>query len=255
LVVIAIIAILAAILFPVFGRARENARRSSCQSNLKQIGLGIAQYTQDYDERVPSAGAQNCGAADPLVWRGKIYPYVKNRQVFQCPSATNTPFTDRRAPQSGCSANEIAANGVDTPQSYNVNGEWNGINPITTPTSSPFYYLGSSAMPPFGGFGTTPGSIVAYHISNFEAAAETIMVADSVSQQPDFTWTVSYDRGGVWSAHLGTANFLFADGHVKTLKPTATVTPKNMWTRMDDGALATTENAYISLQNSEANYQ
>ncbi|RYG53119.1 DUF1559 domain-containing protein, partial [bacterium] len=52
LVVIAIIAILAAILFPVFGRARENARRSSCQSNLKQIGLGIMQYTQDYDERI-----------------------------------------------------------------------------------------------------------------------------------------------------------------------------------------------------------
>jgi prepilin-type N-terminal cleavage/methylation domain-containing protein len=62
LVVIAIIAILAAILFPVFGRARENARRSSCQSNLKQLGLGIMQYTQDYDENFspgigPSAGS------------------------------------------------------------------------------------------------------------------------------------------------------------------------------------------------------
>ena len=51
LVVIAIIAILAAILFPVFGRARENARRTSCMSNLKQIGLGTMQYTQDFDER------------------------------------------------------------------------------------------------------------------------------------------------------------------------------------------------------------
>src|SRR5687767_6194063 len=53
LVVIAIIAILAAILFPVFARARENARRASCQSNLKQVGLGFVQYTQDYDERYP----------------------------------------------------------------------------------------------------------------------------------------------------------------------------------------------------------
>ena len=51
LVVIAIIAILAAILFPVFARARENARRASCQSNLKQLGLAIMQYVQDYDER------------------------------------------------------------------------------------------------------------------------------------------------------------------------------------------------------------
>jgi prepilin-type N-terminal cleavage/methylation domain-containing protein len=55
LVVIAIIAILAAILFPVFARARENARRASCQSNLKQIGLAVYQYTQDYDEKCPSA--------------------------------------------------------------------------------------------------------------------------------------------------------------------------------------------------------
>src|ERR1051325_7590284 len=55
LVVIAIIAILAAILFPVFGRARENARRSSCQSNLKQIGLGLLQYEQDFDESLPGS--------------------------------------------------------------------------------------------------------------------------------------------------------------------------------------------------------
>src|SRR6185436_12145569 len=61
LVVIAIIAILAAILFPVFGRARENARRSSCQSNLKQIGLGVAQYLQDYDERLPSGYVDTSG--------------------------------------------------------------------------------------------------------------------------------------------------------------------------------------------------
>src|SRR6476619_195488 len=53
LVVIAIIALLAAILFPVFGRARENARRSSCQSNLKQLGLGVLHYVQDFDETMP----------------------------------------------------------------------------------------------------------------------------------------------------------------------------------------------------------
>ena len=56
LVVIAIIALLAAILFPVFARARENARRSSCGSNMKQMGLAVQQYSQDYDERFPRAG-------------------------------------------------------------------------------------------------------------------------------------------------------------------------------------------------------
>ena len=98
LVVIAIIAILASILFPVFARARENARRSSCQSNLKQIGLGFAQYTQDYDERYPHSG-ENASPAlggwvpgssalpiDPS--KGGLYPYLKSVQIFICPSDT-----------------------------------------------------------------------------------------------------------------------------------------------------------------------
>ena len=91
LVVIAIIAILAAILFPAFARARENARRASCQSNLKQIGLGIMQYTQDYDERYPPATV-----TDPNVvgWAGAIQPYVKSEQIFQCPSSTTDATSD-----------------------------------------------------------------------------------------------------------------------------------------------------------------
>src|SRR5689334_7244040 len=55
LVVIGIIAILAAILFPVFAQAREKARNSSCISNLKQIGVACNMYAQDYDERLPTA--------------------------------------------------------------------------------------------------------------------------------------------------------------------------------------------------------
>src|SRR4028119_299121 len=77
LVVIGIIAILAAILFPVFARARENARRSSCQSNLKQIGLGMLQYAQDYDEKfMPFRDPNN--ANSPFVWPNIIQPYTKS---------------------------------------------------------------------------------------------------------------------------------------------------------------------------------
>jgi prepilin-type N-terminal cleavage/methylation domain-containing protein/prepilin-type processing-associated H-X9-DG protein len=83
LVVIAIIAILASILFPVFGRARENARRSSCQSNLKQIGLVVAQYTQDYDERfMPLSNA-------PMRLPFRLAPYMKSAQLWKCPSSTS----------------------------------------------------------------------------------------------------------------------------------------------------------------------
>ena len=86
LVVIAIIAILAAILFPVFARAREKARESSCLSNIKQIGLGMLMYAQDYDERYARRCTGLYGEYPEICWMHRVYPYVKNVQIFQCPS-------------------------------------------------------------------------------------------------------------------------------------------------------------------------
>jgi len=111
LVVIVIISILSVILFPVFARARENARRSACMSNMKQIGLGLMQYLQDYDERYPPStqcDITGCGSyatdTDPSkpsgvfmtasyvgtnhyrTWMDSIFPYVKSTQIFVCPS-------------------------------------------------------------------------------------------------------------------------------------------------------------------------
>ena len=97
LVVIAIIAILAAILFPVFARAREKARQSSCLSNVKQIGLGVLMYTQDYDERFPAkwwwyvhrpAGYDL--STNYLTWAECVAPYINNDQIFQCPTYQQT---------------------------------------------------------------------------------------------------------------------------------------------------------------------
>ena len=90
LVVIAIIAILAAILFPVFQKVRENARRASCQSNLKQIGLAFTQYTQDADEKFPCSGAGNGSTPsnDYEGWASAIYPFVKSVGVYKCPDET-----------------------------------------------------------------------------------------------------------------------------------------------------------------------
>ncbi|MBU1749740.1 MAG: DUF1559 domain-containing protein [Chloroflexi bacterium] len=87
LVVIAIIAILAAILFPVFAKAREKARQASCQSNCKQIALAAIQYAADYDGRGPNLGWCNLGFT--FRWTDMLFPYVKNVQVFLCPSATS----------------------------------------------------------------------------------------------------------------------------------------------------------------------
>ena len=100
LVVIAIIAILAAILFPVFARAREKARQTSCLSNEKQISLGIMMYAQDYDETLPGS------IIPPARWYGAIVPYVKNAQIFICPSAP-----DRDSAYGGYGYNDYGTTG------------------------------------------------------------------------------------------------------------------------------------------------
>jgi prepilin-type N-terminal cleavage/methylation domain-containing protein/prepilin-type processing-associated H-X9-DG protein len=85
LVVIAIIAILAAILFPVFAKAREKAREAACLSNMKQLGLALLMYAQDYDEWFPVPDSSYAGAGH-LSWALKLQPYVKNIRIFACPS-------------------------------------------------------------------------------------------------------------------------------------------------------------------------
>jgi type II secretory pathway pseudopilin PulG len=86
LVVIAIIAILASILFPVFESARENARKTACLSNLKQMGIGVLQYEQDFDEYLPLATFYNNGQ-EQYVWMDAIYPYIKNTQILPVPAS------------------------------------------------------------------------------------------------------------------------------------------------------------------------
>lgn len=200
LVVIAIIAILAAILFPVFARARENARRSSCQSNLKQIGLGIMQYTQDYDEAYPwlrNTGVSN--SYDPRNWAQQIYPYIKSAEVFRCPSFTG--------------ANE-----------QNMSYQNAGVTPTLKASYSMNYHLGEwrpSARP------------YALNVQVIEPARK-IIVGESNSRLDCGMAYRSWGPGGEFAArsfsgHLTTWNCAFADGHVKAYKPLATFTPYNMW--------------------------
>jgi prepilin-type N-terminal cleavage/methylation domain-containing protein/prepilin-type processing-associated H-X9-DG protein len=195
LVVIAIIAILASILFPVFGRARENARRSSCQSNLKQIGLGIMQYTQDYDEKYMFDRWFNTGNPERYMnWAQAVQPYVKSRQLFACPSNTDNEKV------MGWSDPPPA---IQMPASYGLNHEigrdyWNG--------------------------GVGMSQAVMQEVSRKILVGERLF--GTAPQEPGIMWD-DWD-GNQWvndtfAGHLGTANYLFADGHVKSMRPLQTV--------------------------------
>src|SRR2546428_835612 len=105
LVVIAIIAILAAILFPVFAQAREKARMTACLSNMKQVGLGLQMYSQDYDEVLPPANdsVENFTLPTARVnFLGALIPYIKSKPIFNCPSVppTATPALSPNAENS-----------------------------------------------------------------------------------------------------------------------------------------------------------
>ena len=216
LVVIAIIAILAAILFPVFARARENARRSSCQSNLKQIGLGLIQYAQDYDERnVPLfSGLQGTVSANGAIpWPQVIQPYLKSTQIFQCPSDTNNAGFNGNG-NSGWSSGMTASGLTNFHSSYMYNNNIGNLSGgLTTPLAASLASIESpaSTLAVFDG-GTDPSSS-----GNpkdwtqktggpfMSDAAHTLNLA---SGQPSF--------GAPHARHLETSNFLYADGHVKS---------------------------------------
>jgi prepilin-type N-terminal cleavage/methylation domain-containing protein len=110
LVVIAIIAILAAILFPVFATARENARKITCVSNLKQLGTSVLMYAQDYDDYLPNNFA---GKKDTLLWQdlsgsGLMDPYLKNKQIWFCPSDKPHTYKNQTYDYSYCLYNNTA---------------------------------------------------------------------------------------------------------------------------------------------------
>jgi len=211
LVVIAIIALLAAILFPVFARARENARKSSCLNNLKQIGIGLAQYTQDYDELFirswyasdASSGNSTLPGSTPDRWKwmDAIYPYIKSEQVFNCPSHSTTErYRFRDTNKYG---------------SYSIN--------------TAYYSGGDSYKSPAGEWGTA--------ISEVEAVSTTVWVLDGDANRFEFAWDLpaqnpSYkitvtppgitcnagNCGGAGRArHLDTIGVAYVDGHVKAM--------------------------------------
>jgi prepilin-type N-terminal cleavage/methylation domain-containing protein/prepilin-type processing-associated H-X9-DG protein len=205
LVVISIIAILAAILFPVFAQAREKARQTSCLSNLRQIGLATALYTADYEGTYPIVQYAVPGGR---VWwavfkgddntidktRGAIYPYLKSGEIQRCPSYVGKS---------------------------NLGGAGYGYN---------YVYLGSN-----GGYGGPP----TYDLlmppaseAQIERPAEMIAYADAMTSwpPPGKNETLSIEKPSNWYGypsmdfrHTGFANLAFADGHVKPIKEEAFV--------------------------------
>ncbi|RYX80375.1 DUF1559 domain-containing protein [bacterium] len=208
LIVIAIIGLLAAILFPVFARARESARRASCQSNLKQIGIALLQYTQDYDETFPCfyALAYSAGITHNT-WRA-LQPYSKSQQIFYCPSTTT--YTN-------CYQDtECTDTGKEITYGFNAGPVWQQESGSVL---GGLYREVDYQSQDGAQFITIKGT----HQAHIASPSTMFMASDAYD-----TWVNSMDLTSAWQDDIPTTNsawrhgnlrsVLFADGHVKSLQ-------------------------------------
>ena len=234
LVVIAIIAILAAILFPVFQKVRENARRASCQSNLKQIGLAMVQYTQDADEMYP--GSYKNSPAGRVKWTELIYPFTKAYGIYTCPDRTTHENIDGPGPGGimTAAANPDTFKGTD--YSYNC---VQGPNSVGVPAPGNDDSLGAPLA-----LVTEPSQTILITEGNPDNGGQDNTYDSAFTDiGPGNCCTVYYagsTGGGGWGGnanpnapsgsknfdhrHTGGSNILWYDGHVKWARTSADYT-------------------------------
>ncbi|HEY0072882.1 MAG TPA: prepilin-type N-terminal cleavage/methylation domain-containing protein, partial [Abditibacteriaceae bacterium] len=217
LVVIAILSLLAAILFPVFGQARERARQSSCLSNLNQMGRAFTMYLQDYDEQTPAnwvqTGSKSPSLSSDQAWPLMIYPYVKNREVFDCPSSPDYVTTSSTGGfpfgLASWDASTTPVEGWRGKSSYdgkylfNYDGLTYGINNNIADLQKPaetFAFLDGGDM------------ICCAGTNNYDNLLEEL----DINLKGTNAWS-NYNKENAFR-HLGRANVAFADGHAKNVK-------------------------------------
>jgi prepilin-type N-terminal cleavage/methylation domain-containing protein/prepilin-type processing-associated H-X9-DG protein len=221
LVVIAIIAILAAILFPVFAQAREAARKASCQSNLKQIATGTLMYLQDYDETFVASGQRGDATVTNAPWpncdgwpcnrpdgqdssAARLIPYIKNYDVFKCPSAGNS----QRNPWPG-----------------QTNSTWNSFSaPATQRAMS--YWVDSDMTGTVNGTGNNAPVSIAAVDKPAERAMWTetgrLRKAADIARRDEGNRRRATRHTDWYAPHQDGVNIAFADGHVKYYTDAAT---------------------------------
>ena len=220
LVVIAIIAILAAILFPVFAQAKEAAKKTSCLSNTKQIGLGITMYGNDYDDTGPT-GVDDWAWGDG--WAGQVYPYIKNVGVFRCPDDNTSSIVSYAINSNFLYPMDEVFDGAHPPVSV-TNGTL--VAPATTiltaEVANNYYASIGWYTGPLVAAGVdygSPGGDGVYSVGICTPNEWTCQYATGLTVNSDPAVDSQYFTTPPTGRHTNGANYSFADGHSKFVLP------------------------------------
>lgn len=272
LVVIAIIAILAAILFPVFAQAKEAAKKTSCLSNMKQIGLGTIMYSADFDD-INSPSEYGAGGIVPhITWTTLTQPYIKNGDVgidsfgnqvttgksgiFACPSAPKKDTTNWQV--EGYTYGVHHAIFVDN---YGAGESWFPADQLSSPMSTtsldapadkvmmmekganhsnwnyPWFHDWQGMW--VGSITTTPGDESAIYRDGVDVYEGGPMY------DPRFDTDCGSTTDGNWECaaharyrHTRGANMAFMDGHARNIRKGAIQWYKNLYVRRSGGTWA-----------------
>ncbi len=214
LVVIAIIAILAAILFPVFQKVRENARRASCQSNLKQIGLAFTQYTQDSDEILPCGVQQNNGPGGNggFGWASQLYPFIRSTKVFTCPDDPTVTPTGYPATAVSYAYNQQ----LDSDLNGGNNPGITSLSKLNAPSNIVCLFEVQGVVVNYFGAPDFAEAQSAAQIGypSFNLGGNSVYATGSMATP----FTAHSPAWYIPGVHTGGSNFLACDGHVKWLR-------------------------------------
>jgi prepilin-type N-terminal cleavage/methylation domain-containing protein len=209
LVVIAIIAILAAILFPVFAQAKAAAKKVACLSGQKQIGTGVHLYAADYDDMMVTGTQQQGTGFSFAYFEGLLNPYIKNVDIWKCPSAAHTTTQRRSIGMTNKSAVDIGSFWPKN-QAYSM-----------TNIEFPSEFIVMSEVQPSPFDLTVTGILRSVSVgSAFQACRNVVLDIQKVAQ---INLTQPYSR------HFGSGNYAMADSSAKNRRPISTLLPYNLW--------------------------
>ena len=228
--VISILALLAAVLFPVFATAQEKTKQATCASNLQQLGSAFAQYQHDYDGSMPTNLFPSGTSASTWAvgWANELYPYVKSSAVFACPEDAYIPASPYNQVSYAMNTNVMQA--VTIPPAFTSVNPYAKLSNLTSPALTVLLFevgrvnnvVLTDSTPAAGTADSPTGVADSFFMNGYDLSCsdnQALYATGQISPVSGHLLQTISTSDGIGARHAGASNFLAVDGHVKLLRP------------------------------------